>query len=354
MKHLLILTGFLWSALLSAQTDTTIYQIADEMPRFPGCEQLDTIVQVKQQCAQASLLKFIYDNVRYPETARLEGIEGTVVLRFVVETDGLISHLEVLKDIGGGCAGEALRVVGAMNEVGVRWTPGKKEGKTVRVHQVLPIRFKLQEPPPYTMVERDTVYTVFEDTLSFEGGHEALLAFVQEKLIYPPAGIDSCKVGDMVVELLVQPGGRLKVVNVSDYNNLGFDFQFEAIRASTSTLGKWTPAKYQGRSVPTMYDIPVLFEPKDARCAEKVKSFARAGQLAEEGIALFNEGKKEEGFAKLSEAVGLFPENANFRYLRGQAYLNEKQMEAACEDLKIAKRVLTTSFLDDLLPLICK
>ena len=69
---------------------------------------------------------------------------------------------------------------------------------------------------------------------------------------------------------------------------------------------------------------------------------------------MYNEGKKEEGLAKLSEAIDLFPQNANFRYLRGQIYLNEKQNEKACEDLQIAKRVLAGSFLDSLLPLICK
>lgn len=354
MKTHLTFIALFWGLVLSAQTDTTVYQVVDEMPRFPGCEGLDTTVQAKQQCAQTALLQFIYQNVRYPEAARLDGIEGTVVLRFVVETDGQVSNIVVLKDIGGGCAEEALRVVGGMNGAGVRWTPGKMKGKAVRVQQALPIRFKLEEPLPYMLIGRDTAYTDFEDSLTFQGGHEALVTFVRENLIYPPSGLDSCMVGNMMVELLVQPSGRLKILNVNDYNNLGIDFQFEAIRASTSTLGKWTPAKYQGRAVPAIYEIPVLFEPKDARCAAKVESFKRAGQLAEEGLALFNEGKKEEGLAKLSGAIGLFPENANFRYMRGQIYLNEKQLEAACEDLKVVKRVLGTSFLDNLLPLICK
>lgn len=353
MRKLFFAAALLWSSLLAAQTDTTIYQVAEEMPRFPGCENLDTTLQVKQQCAQASLLNFIYQNVRYPEEARLGGIEGTVVLRFVVEPDGLISNLEVLKDIGGGCAEEALRVVGAMNEVGVRWTPGKSGGNSIRVYQTLPIKFKLEEPLPYVLSGRDTIYTMLDDTLAFQGGHEALMAFIKEKLIYPAAGEDSCLVGDMMVELLVQPTGRLRVLNVDDYNNLGFDFQFEAIRASTSTMGKWTPARYQDRGVPTVYDIPVLFEPKSAGCAGRVRDFERASLLADEGIVLYNSGEKEEGFKKLTEAIDLFPGHANFRYLRGQAYLNEKEMEKACEDLTIASKTLTMSFLDNLLPLIC-
>lgn len=353
MRKAFLFFALLWAGLLSAQTDTTIYQIAEEMPRFPGCEGLDTTIQVKQQCAQANLLQFIYQNVRYPEQARLDGVEGTVVLRFVVEPDSLISHLEVVKDIGGGCAEEGLRVVSAMNEIGVRWTPGKNKGKAVRVYQTLPIKFKLEEPLPYVMMGQDTVYTMFDDTLAYEGGHAALEAFVREKLVYPAQGLDSCVVGDMMVQLLVYPNGRLRVLNVDDYNNLGLDFQFEAIRVSTSTLGKWTPAKYKGRNVPTVYDIPVLFEPKDARCATRVKDFGRARQLADEGLELYNAGEKEAGLKKLSEAIDLFPQHANFRYMRGQAYMNEKQLEQACEDLTIASKTLTISFLDSILPLIC-
>ena len=217
----------------------------------------------------------------------------------------------------------------------------------------MPIKFKLEEPLPYVLIGRDTAYTVFEDTLTFEGGQEALLTFIEEKLVYPSFGLDSCEVGDMLVELLVQPSGRLKVINVDDYNNLGVDFQFEAIRAATSTRGKWTPARYEGREVPTLYDIPVLFAPDDARCATKVQDFERATTLAFEGIDLYNGGDKEAGFEKLSEAIDLFPEHAQFRYMRGQAYLNEKETEKACEDLQIAKEVLTISFLNELLPLIC-
>ena len=354
MKRISFLVLFFWSALLMAQTDTTIYQMVDETPRFPGCEQLDTTIQVKQQCAQASLLQFIYQNVRYPEPARLEGIEGTVVLRFVVEPEGTISNLEVMKDIGGGCAEEALRVVGAMNEVGVRWTPGKKAGKAVRVFQVLPIKFKLEEPLPYVLIGRDTAYVEFEDTLSFAGGHTALEAFIAQKLVYPSFGSDSCMVGDMIVELLVKADGTPKIIDVADYNNLGDEFRFEAIRAANSTRGKWTPARYQGHAVPTMYDVPVYFAPKDARCATRVKAYERANALAGEGIDLYNAGEKEAGLAKLTEAIDLFPEHANFRYMRGQAWLNEENTEKACEDLKIAKRVLSGSYLDNLLPLICK
>ena len=68
--------------------DTTIFKVAEEMPRFPGCEHLDTTMAAKTQCSQASLLSFMYGNIRYPLEARQNGNEGTVVIGFVVEKDG--------------------------------------------------------------------------------------------------------------------------------------------------------------------------------------------------------------------------------------------------------------------------
>ncbi len=81
----------------------------------------------------------MYDNIRYPEMARQNGIEGTVYLKFVVEKDGSISNPQVIRNIGGGCGAEALRVVGKMP----KWTPGKQRGRVVRVLFTLPVKFSL-------------------------------------------------------------------------------------------------------------------------------------------------------------------------------------------------------------------
>lgn len=113
--------------------------IAEEMPRFPGCEDKDMTKKERYECATNMLLKFMYDNIRYPEMARQNGIQGTVYLKFVVEKDGSISHAQVLRDIGGGCGVEALRVVGKMP----KWRPGKQQGRAVRVQFSLPVKFNL-------------------------------------------------------------------------------------------------------------------------------------------------------------------------------------------------------------------
>ena len=103
-----------------------IFQIVEEMPSFPGGE--------------AKLLEYVAKNVKYPQIARESGIKGRVFISFVVEPDGSVSNVKVLRGIGGGCDEEAMRVVKSMP----KWKPGKQRGKAVRVSYMLPVNFQLQ------------------------------------------------------------------------------------------------------------------------------------------------------------------------------------------------------------------
>ena len=102
-----------------------IFTYVEQMPEFPG--------------GQTELMKFLNKNLRYPPAARENGIEGRVVVQFVVDETGNISDLQVLRDIGGGCAEEAVRVVKQMPN----WKPGKQNGNPVKVYYKLPVTFKL-------------------------------------------------------------------------------------------------------------------------------------------------------------------------------------------------------------------
>ena len=97
MRILLILLALSLNAIgLMAQDtqagDTTIYRALEAPPRFPACEQLDTTLIVIQKCAEQSLLEFMYSNIRYPQEAREQNLEGNVVATFVVEKDGQCPH----------------------------------------------------------------------------------------------------------------------------------------------------------------------------------------------------------------------------------------------------------------------
>jgi protein TonB len=103
-----------------------IFQIVEEMPAFPGGEQ--------------KLMEYVGKNIKYPQIARETGIQGRVFIGFVVEPDGSVSNVKLLRGIGGGCDEEAMRVVKSMP----RWKPGKQRGKAVRVSYQIPVFFKLQ------------------------------------------------------------------------------------------------------------------------------------------------------------------------------------------------------------------
>lgn len=100
-----------------------IFTVVESMPEFPG--------------GQAKMLEFIATNIKYPPMARESGIQGRVFVNFVVEPDGSVSGVTILRGIGGGCDEEAIRVIQSMP----KWTPGRQRGKAVRVSFNLPVRF---------------------------------------------------------------------------------------------------------------------------------------------------------------------------------------------------------------------
>jgi len=117
---------------------------AEQMPRFPGCESLQGDKKSVDKCATMALLKFLSSKLNYPALARENGVQGTAVIRFIVEKDGSLTEMEIVRDPGAGLGREALRVVKLMNNMNEKWTPGKQNARPVRVRFNLPVKFHLQ------------------------------------------------------------------------------------------------------------------------------------------------------------------------------------------------------------------
>jgi TonB family protein len=113
----------------------------EEPPLFPGCEDLGTYLK-KQQCAAAKFEEFLQGNLRYPKKALERGVEGTVLMSFIVEKNGRVSNAIVLHSPGSGTGKEALRLVNLMNAKGLKFSPQKSGGRAVRVLYTLPVKFK--------------------------------------------------------------------------------------------------------------------------------------------------------------------------------------------------------------------
>lgn len=105
--------------------EAEVFSVVEESPGYPGGDE--------------ARMKYLKENLKYPQLARESGIDGTVYIEFIVERDGSISKPVIKRDIGGGCGDEALKVVKAMP----KWSPGKQRGKPVRTQFVLPIKFIL-------------------------------------------------------------------------------------------------------------------------------------------------------------------------------------------------------------------
>ena len=103
--------------------DDWLFVQVDEDPEFPGGEK--------------ALYKFIEDNMQYPRLAAENGISGKVYVSFGIDTDGSVQNPRLLRDIGGGCGAEAIRIVKMMP----KWKPGKQQGKAVRMQYNLPVVF---------------------------------------------------------------------------------------------------------------------------------------------------------------------------------------------------------------------
>lgn len=106
--------------------ENKIFEVVEQMPAFPG--------------GDAALMKYLQENTHYPTIAAENGVQGRVVIGFVVEKDGSITDVTVIKSQDPSLDREATRVVKSMP----RWIPGKQNGSAVRVKYQVPVTFRLQ------------------------------------------------------------------------------------------------------------------------------------------------------------------------------------------------------------------
>lgn len=124
-KQVVIQAPVATSGVAEEDTDV-VFVVVESMPQFPGGE--------------PALFKYLNDNIKYPVIAQESGIQGRVICQFVVNRDGSIVDIEVVRSVDKSLDAEAVRVISRMP----RWTPGKQRGKTVRVKYTLPVNFRLQ------------------------------------------------------------------------------------------------------------------------------------------------------------------------------------------------------------------
>lgn len=128
MKKLFLIMFFMAFVSVNAysqsdDSDNEVYSMVDERAQFPG--------------GQNEMLKYLQENLQYPEDAKANNVHGRVIVKFIVERDGSLSDIKVMKGIGSGCNEEAIRLIQSMP----KWKPGKNKGKEVRVSMMVPVNF---------------------------------------------------------------------------------------------------------------------------------------------------------------------------------------------------------------------
>ena len=225
-----------------------IFRHVEQMPEFPGGE--------------AALMKFINENLRYPAAAIENGIQGRVVVQFVVKKDGSVGDVKVIRGIDPTLDQEAIRVCKTLP----KFIPGKRydNGEPVDVWFTIPVIFKLDnatnnlqtDESNATIHNRELIFRHVEQMPEFPGGEATLMRFINENLRYPVAAIENGIQGRVMVQFVVKKDGSVDDVTVLHGVDSALDQ--EAIRVC-KTLPKFIPGKQNGQPVNVWFTLPIFF-----------------------------------------------------------------------------------------------
>jgi TonB family protein len=241
------------STLVDRPDNDSIYNIVEQMPQFPG--------------GDPAMFEFISKNVKYPQKAKDEGIQGRVFIQFVVEKDGSVGEVKLLRGIGGGCDEEGIRVVKSMP----KWTPGQQAGKAVRVLYTLPIFFKLDDQTPQPnnkgdmQPDKNGVYQIAEEMPRFPGDDKALMVYLQKNLIMPEKYKGNTDENPSLAEyrtfvkFVVNEDGSISDIQLLRKSAEFKDLDEEAIRVVKS-MPNWEPGKKEGKPVKVYFNLPIVFK----------------------------------------------------------------------------------------------
>ena len=204
--------------------DNTVYNSAgiEIKPEFPG--------------GMNKFHQFVGDNFIIPKGKDFLG--GKVFMSFVIEKDGSLADIKVMRDVGFGTGQEAIRVL----ESCPKWTPAEQNGKKVRCLFALPIAL------PANFYELNEV----DSKPNYKGGFEGVSKVIQEKFIKTKD--KEFKGGEIQITFIVEIDGRLSDIQI--YKNLGFGTGEEAVRV-LSEIKNWIPAMKDGKKVRCSFGIPI-------------------------------------------------------------------------------------------------
>lgn len=262
------------------QRESEIFTEVEKYPEFPGGNQ--------------AFMKYLVESIKYPVKAQENNEQGRVITNFVVEKDGSISNIKVIRGVTAALDAEAVRLLNSMPN----WQSGEHQGKPARVRFTLPIVFRLQggsagksqspvtpvsadvnekgkildevvvvgygpthresipSPQEYAESKDNEIFVVVEDQPEFPGGSAAMMHFIAENIRYPKEAHEKGIQGRVITKFIVRKDGNIDSVQIVR----GVDplLDAEAIRVLES-MPTWKPGKQRGQPVNVMFTLPVVF-----------------------------------------------------------------------------------------------
>lgn len=232
--------------------DDEIYEVVENMPRFPNG-------------GMQALMQYLNENIRYPEAATKAGVQGRVTVQFIVDKDGSIDDVKILRSVNPDLDAEAIRVIKMMP----RWEPGTHKGKPVRVKYTVPVMFRLTPEPVEKIDEMivvgyrtpdapvtGEVYEVADKMPEFPGGMTGLMQYLSKNVKYPADARAKGIQGRVVVSVIVNTKG--KATNATIIQSVSPSLDAEALRVA-GTMPDWTPGTKDGKPVNVKYSFPITF-----------------------------------------------------------------------------------------------
>jgi TonB family protein len=237
-----------------------------EPNRTPATERVAQMPQLTDAFGQQ-----LMQTIRYPQSARTDGVEGKVTLGFTVTETGQITDVKVVKGVRDDLDQEAVRAFRAVKQV---WQPGTQGGKPQSVRTTSSLLFffspdgkasvaladPANDPDVNPGPDADGAYTEVEQMPDFVGGFPALGKYLSQNLTYPAEARDNNVTGTVFVEFIVRADGSIegaKVLRGPDAS-LGT----EAVRV-VQAMPKWVPGQEKGQPVPVRYVLPIKFALSD-------------------------------------------------------------------------------------------
>ena len=251
-----------WQNPPANDPDNPVFEVVEQMPEFPDG-------------GMPGLMQFLSKNIRYPVNAQKNGTQGRVTVQFIVNVDGSISHIGIIRGADPELDGEAVRVISTMPN----WKPGMQKGKAVRVKYTVPVMFRLNDekkeefkPVPKidesivvvgyasqekSPIEEDVVFEIVEQMPSFAGGMEGLMRYLSRNIKYPVTAQKAGIQGRVLVQVIIDSNGN--VTNPKITKSVDPSLDAEAIRV-TANMPKWQPGMQRGKAVNVKYTFPIEFK----------------------------------------------------------------------------------------------